>query len=64
MYSIQSSFSTVMFFTNRLESLMEVVMVVVVINLTEQLLYNLSNHFREEIQIGNGTKTFHFLMVK
>lgn len=53
-----------MFFTNRLESLMEVVMVVVVINLTEQLLYNLSNHFREEIQIGNGTKTFHFLMVK
>lgn len=39
---------------------MQVVMVVVVINLTEQLLYNLSNHFREEIQIGNGTKTFHF----
>lgn len=53
-----------MFFTNRLESLMQVVMVVVVINLTEQLLYNLYNHFREEIQIGNGTKTFHFLMVK
>ena len=36
-------------------------MVEVVINLS---CYNLSNHLRDEIQIGNGTSIFKFLMVK
>lgn len=40
---------------------MQVVMVKIVFNLS---CYNYSNHFRDELQIGNGTKIFKFLMVK